>query len=110
MHESPALDLYGNNQKIALKILVVKRKCSLLFLKFFKYKPFYIIPPKEREKEPFCIKCQNAHLLLRGIYTYRSLKNLMKHNSVTQFIKNDPKKDVKRFSECDGTKEINYCF
>ena len=32
----------------------------------------------------------------------------MKHCSVTQFIKNDPKKDAQDFQECDDTKEINY--
>ena len=33
---------------------------------------------------------------------------MMKHCSVTQFIKNDPKKGVKNSPEYDDTKEINY--
>ena len=32
----------------------------------------------------------------------------MKHSSVTQFIKNNLKKNLKNFSECDDTKEIHY--
>ena len=75
---------------------------------FFKYKPCYITPPTEREKESWvCIECQNAHLLLTEINTYRGLKNLMKYDLVTQFIKNDLKKDVKDFLKCDDTKAIN---
>ena len=58
------------------------RKCSLFFSIFFKYKPFYITPPTERQKESYlCIKCQNAHLPFRGINTYHGLKNLMKNSS-----------------------------
>ena len=88
------------------KILIVLLRETL-----FKYKPFYITPPTEREKENFlCIKYPNGHLLLRGINTCRDLKNLMKHNSVTKFIKNDPKKSIKNLPECDDTKEINYVF
>ena len=34
----------------------------------------------------------------------------MKYSPVTQCIKNDPKKDVKNFPECDDTKEIIYVF
>ena len=40
--------------------------------------------------------------------TYSDWKNLMKHSSVTQFIKNNLKKNLKNFSECDDTKEIYY--
>ena len=40
--------------------------CSLST--FYKYKPFYNSPPIEREKEScLCIKCQNAHLLLKAV-------------------------------------------
>ena len=54
----------------------------VFFSIFFKYKPFYITPPTEREKESYlCIKCQNAHLPFRGISTYHDLKNLMKNSS-----------------------------
>ena len=39
-------------------------QCSLST--FFRYKPFYITPPSERQKEScLCIKYQNFHLLLR---------------------------------------------
>ena len=33
---------------------------------------------------------------------------MMKRSSVTQFIKYDPKNNVKHFPECDDIKEINY--
>lgn len=40
--------------------------CSLST--FYKYKPFHNSPPIEREKEScLCIKCQNAHLLLKAV-------------------------------------------
>ena len=52
-------------------------QCSLSTL--FRYKPFYITPPSEREKEScLCIKCQNVHLLEQGINTYCSNQNLRK--------------------------------
>ena len=40
-------------------------KCS--FSTFYKYKPFYVAPPTEREKlSCLCKVCQNIHLLLKG--------------------------------------------
>ena len=43
-------------------------QCS--FTKFFRYKSFNLTPPTEQEKES-CLgmKCQNVHLLLKGINT-----------------------------------------
>ena len=93
------------------KFLSLRENVHCSFSTFFKYKPIYITPLTEREKETcLCIKCQNAHLLLRVVKTYYDLKNLMKYSPVTQCIKNDPKKDVKNFPECDDTKEIIYVF
>ena len=38
---------------------------------FFKFKPFYIEQPTEREKQScLCIVCQNAHTKLEGINTF----------------------------------------
>ena len=60
-------------------------KCS--FSTFYKYRPFYIGPPTEREKESCpCIKCQNAHLFLKGINNFRKTKCLKQLNSVTEFL------------------------
>ena len=45
-------------------------QCSLST--FFRYKPFYIIPSSEREKESWlCIKCQN--------YIFEIFKNRVIH-------------------------------
>ena len=93
------------------KFLSLRENVHCSFSTFFKYKPIYITPLTEREKETcLCIKCQNAHLLLRVVKTYYDLKNLMKYSPVTQCIKNDRKKDVKNFPESDDTKEIIYVF
>ena len=41
----------------------------------------------EREKELcLCIKCQNAHLLLKGVNNFTKAKRLMQLNSVNQFL------------------------
>ena len=53
---------------------------------FYKYKPFYVIPPTEREQQScLCIRCQNSHLLLKGVSSYRKMKNLSQHTSATLF-------------------------
>ena len=63
-------------------------KCSLCT--FLKYKPFYITPPTEREKEScLCQYCANAHYLLKGINNYRKGMKLDPHTSVTDFLKID---------------------
>ena len=41
-------------------------------------------------------------------FIFCAVKNMMKHSSVTQFIKYDPKNNVKIFPEWDDIKEINY--
>ena len=59
--------------------------CSLSL--FFKYKPFYVIAPTEREQQScLCIRCQNSHLLLKGVNSYRKMKKLSQHTSVTAFL------------------------
>ena len=59
--------------------------CSLAT--FYKFKPFYIGPPTERKKESCpCIKCQNTHLLLKGINNFRKSKKLNQLDSVTEFL------------------------
>ena len=62
--------------------------CSLS--SFIKYRPFYIYPPTEREKVScLCKKCQNAHALLAGVNTFRKVKRLAPHKSVTGFLEID---------------------
>ena len=59
--------------------------CSLAT--FYKFKPFYIGPPIEREKEScLFIKCQNTHLLLKGINNFPKSKKLNQLDSVTEFL------------------------
>ena len=53
------------------------------------------------------MKCQNVHLLLKGINTYRNVKKLTKH-SVTGLLRSDPKNDTDTFPEYSDTKEVNY--
>ena len=50
--------------------------CSLST--FYKYKPFYIGRPTEREKKScVCIKYQNTNLLLKGTNNFRKSRNLI---------------------------------
>ena len=82
-------------------------QCSLST--FFRNKPFYITPPSEREKESsLCIKCQNVHLLLQGINTYRSTQNLCEYYSVTEFLNSEPPINSNNYPEQNDTKEISY--
>ena len=54
---------------------------------FYKYKPFYVIPPTGSEQQScLCIRCENSHLLLKGVNSYRKMKNLSQHTSVTTFL------------------------
>ena len=53
---------------------------------FYKFKPFYVIPPTEREQQSsLYIRCQNSYLLLKGVNSYRKMKNLSQHTCVTTF-------------------------
>ena len=75
---------------------------------FYKYKPFYITPPTEREKEScLCIKCQNINLLLKGISTYRNLQKLSTHNSATEFLKNINNNDNGKTTEYSHVAKVN---
>ena len=57
---------------------------------FIKYRPLHIYPPTEREKVScLCKKCQNAHALLAGVNTFRKVKRLAPHKSVTGFLEID---------------------
>lgn len=69
----------------------------------FRYRPFYITPPTEKES-CLCMKCQNGHLLLKGIITYRNMKKLTNHFSVTEFLGSDPKNDTDTFPEHSNEK------
>ena len=80
---------------------------------FYKYKPFYVSPPTEREQQSRpCIRCQNSHLLLKGVNSYRKMKNLSQHTSVTTFLydsqslKLSDRTDI--YPEFNDEKEINY--
>ena len=60
-------------------------ECSLA--SFSKLKPFYTGPHTEREKEScHCIKCQNTHLLSKGINNFRKSKKLNQLDSVIEFL------------------------
>ena len=86
--------------------------CSLAT--FYNFKPFYIGPPTEREKEScLCIKCQNTHLLLKGINNFRKSKKLNQLDSVTEFLtlkESLSDEDLeKNHPEITSPKETSYC-
>ena len=85
--------------------------CSLST--FHKYRPFYIGPPTEREKEScLCIKCQNAHLLLKGVNNFRKTKKLTHLTSATEFVNLpnslSPEDLEKNHPEFKSRKETSY--
>ena len=81
VYTKPICRLYEDFVKTAPEV-----KCSRST--FFKYKPFYVVVPSEREKEScLCIKCQNIHLQLRGINTFRRQEKLTPVHSVTKYLK-----------------------
>ena len=65
-------------------------QCSLSTL--FRYKPFYITPPSEREREScLCINAKTSiYFYKEGINAYRRTRNLSKHYSVTKFLNIEP--------------------
>ena len=80
---------------------------------FYKHKPFYVIPPTERKQQScLCIRCQNSNLLLKRVNSYRKMKNLSQHTSVTTFLhdsqslKLSDRTDI--YPEFNDEKEINY--
>ena len=66
-----------------------KSEVPVSFSTFYKYKPFYVTSPTEREKDCcLCIKCLNVHLLLKSINSYRKQeKGSTKHPSATRLMK-----------------------
>ena len=53
---------------------------------FYKYKPFYVIPPTEWEQQScLCIRCQNSYLLLKGVNSYYLQKIRSRNISKFQF-------------------------
>ena len=68
---------------------------------FYNLKPFYRLPPSEKEKQScLCINCLNPHVLLKPINGYRSSKKLVPHKSLTAYLKqmNSPEAKVPYFS------------
>ena len=83
--------------------------CSLST--FFKYKPFYIEEPTEREKQScLCIVCQNAHTKLEGINTFRKLEKLPPIISASEYLKSQKAKglDHALYPERILKKRVNY--
>ena len=61
------------------------KDCSLST--FYTYKPFYVSPPTDREKETcLCMKCTNIHFLPDAINRYRKKNKLKAYDSVTQYL------------------------
>ena len=95
------------------KTFISTKNVTCSISSFIKYKPFYVGVPTEREKEScLCMKCQNMHLRLKGINTYRTLKKLSTHSSVTNFLNDitslSDEEVKKRFPENSDQKAINY--
>ena len=74
---------------------------------FFKYKPFYVLKPSEKEKQScLCIYCLNPHVILKAINTFRISRKLAPHDSLTGYLKELETDDT--FDEIDGTNNSKY--
>ena len=74
---------------------------------FFKYKPFYVLKPSEKEKQScLCIYCLNPHVILKAINTFRISCKLAPHDSLTGHLKELETDDT--FDEIDDTNNSKY--
>ena len=74
---------------------------------FYNLKPFYCLPPSEKEKQScLCINCLNPHALLKSINGYRSSKKLAPHKSLTAYLKQMKAGD--KFDEMSAEKVFKY--
>ena len=74
---------------------------------FFKWKPFYVLTPSEKEKQGcLCIYCLNPHVILKAINTFRISRKLAPHNSLTRYLKELENDDT--FDEIDTTNNCKY--
>ena len=72
--------VYTKSTRKLYEMYKCKMNSHITFSTFYKYKPSYVKPPTEREKEScLCIRCLNIHLLLDGINIYRFHNGLAKH-------------------------------
>ena len=80
---------------------------SVSLSQFFKYKPFYVLKPTEKEKQScLCIYCLNPHVILKAINTFRGKCKLPPHNSLTDYLNElDANTD---FEEINATHECKY--
>ena len=78
---------------------------------FFKFKPFYIEQPTEREKQScLCIVCQNAHTKLEGINTFRRMEKLRPIVSASEYLLSQKSEDLDPplYPERTSKKKVNY--
>ena len=74
---------------------------------FFKCKPFYVLKPREKEKQGcLCIYCLNPHVILKAINTFRISRKLALHDSLTGYLKKLETDDT--FDEIDATNNCKY--
>ena len=74
---------------------------------FYNLKPFYCLPPSEKEKQScLCINCLNPHVLLKSINGYRSSKKLAPHKSLIAYLKQMKAGD--KFDEMSAEKVCKY--
>ena len=74
---------------------------------FYSLKPFYYMPPSEKEKQScLCINCLNPQVLLKSINGYRSPMKLTPHKSLTAYHKQ--MKTGERFAEMSAVKICKY--
>ena len=79
----------------------------ILLTAFFKYKPFYVLNPSQKEKQScFCIYFLNPHVILKAINTFRISRKLAPHDSLTGYLKELETDDA--FDEIDATNNCKY--
>ena len=99
--------IYTDSVRILHKRFNEDQEHPISLTAFFKYKPFYVLKPSEKEKRScLCIYCLNHHVILKAINTFRISRKLATHDSLTGYLKEFETDDT--FDEIDATNNCKY--
>ena len=99
--------IYTNSVRTLHKRFNEDQEHPISLTAFFKHKPFYVLKPSEKEKQScLCIYCLNPHVILKAINTFRTLRKLAPHDSLTEYLKSLEASDL--FDEIDAKNDCKY--
>ena len=99
--------IYTDSVRILQKCFNEDQEHPISLTAFFKYKPFYVLKPSEKEKQScLCIYCLNRHVILKAINTFRISHKLAPRDSLTGYLKELETDNT--FDEIDATNNCKY--